>query len=287
MMLSRLFATVNQRLHVGSSLQRWGSALGRHYTATTPLLAEPPSSPPPAFSDKNIETRAKYKKSLKGMEDIYREIPEEQHEVFRQNHPVTNKVTDHFSQSRRSIGEHYKDETAVQSEQDIREIKKRNLQLYRNELGPTTDFLRNGPTEALDKAATEKLVQEYGMREEDIRLVPMDKEKLKNNLDIIQSSFKMGGKNLNLQDPAFLDRVAKAEEQVKTLPEEVQTMLHDLQAGVHTLVHSREMREAVADLEKVRNIGNSAGIMQPVDVTSAKGPSPVPGNAKGTGGPQR
>ena len=197
--------------------------------------------------------RAGYKISTENVKLEFVKIPSSHHKILEKNHPITDEITENFNSTRNKVGHYYKIKTAELSEESIELIYIRNLQKYRNKLGPTAKFLREGPTPELDESVKKVLREEYGLSDSKIKMDHIEKEMLKNNLQIILSSFKIKVADLNLQDPKFLALLETEKSKIKSLPSDVQEILEDLKEAVYAYVNDPAVRHIVEDFDKLKS----------------------------------
>lgn len=220
--------------------------------------------------ERMVVVRANYLKSIEEMAEMFGRVNTDWYPLFRNNSDLTTLLTTGFSSTRVEVGKVFKDKTAKESAERIRDIQIRNLKKYRNIYGPSVEFLSKGTNPELDKQAEEHL-RELGVKEKEIKLEPVDNTKLKSYFQIIKGACRTGGEDLGLKDEEFIKLVRSEKESITELPVDVQILLAELKESIDEfsaqgpllkealkeLIQSKEISDAV-----VNQVANGSSVLQ-------------------------
>lgn len=184
--------------------------------------------------------RCTYSASVDELRKSYEEIPQKFHDLLEADSEHTKHIVEKFHKTRRDIGHYYKNKTEEIYPESIRQIKIRNLMKYRDELGPSYESLKQGIGTDKDKETKDKLVNEYGLDESEIKLHYTNETKT--DLQIIESSARTDGKDFHRPED-YHKFVSVCKPNIKSFPLKVADFLSHLKDSVYIFVNNHTLHE--------------------------------------------
>lgn len=186
--------------------------------------------------------RCTYTASIDELGRSYEKIPEKFQDLLKEDSEHTKHIAENFHKTRRHIGHYYKNKTEEIYPESIRQIKIRNLMKYRDELGPTYESLKNGIGKEKDSETKHKLVNEFGLNEEEIKFYYTNKTKT--DLQIIESSTRTDGSDFD-KPTDYHTFVSTCKPNIKSFPVKIADFLSHLKDSVYIFANNQTLHEIV------------------------------------------